>query len=93
MVEKPARVTKEKNGSPSKKTPEILAAIEEWIAENSSITLVKLCELVEQYFNIKIAVNSIRNWLDGMLYAVKDARRVIININLPINKEKRADYV
>ena len=93
MVEKPARVTKEKNGSPSKKTPEILAAIEEWIEENTSITLVRLCELVEQYFNIKIAVNTMKNWLDGMLYIVKNVTSVVININLRINKQKRSDYV
>ena len=34
-----------------------------------------------------------KNWLDGMLYTVKDVRSVVVNINLPINKEKRADYV
>ena len=72
MVEESARGTEEKDGTPSKKTPETLAAIEEWIEENTSITLVNLCDLVEQYFNIKISVNTIRNWLDGMHYAVKD---------------------
>ena len=34
-----------------------------------------------------------KNWFDGMLYTVKDVRSLVININIPINKEKRADHV
>ena len=55
--------------------------------------LSKALELVEQYFNIKIVVNTMKNWLNGMLYTQKDVRSVVININFPINKVKRADYV
>ena len=84
---------KAKGGSVTKKTDAIDDALDEWISENPSITLANLVDLIITNFNITVSINTVKNWLDGKAYSVKDVRTVIHNMNLPVNKEKRATYL
>ena len=84
---------KPKGGSASKKTPEITAALETIIEENASITLTELRDIVGRDFSIHVCKNTIKNWLDGEMYSVKDVRTIVDRMNHHDNKEKRILYM
>ena len=77
---------KKKGGSISKKTPEMMAAIAEKIEKEPSCTLSDLCRLVHADFNIRVCINTMKNWLAGELFSLKSIRPCIQNVNRPENK-------
>ena len=89
----PKMYPKKKSGSISKKTQEIMAVIAEKIKKEPSCTLSDLCRLVQADFNIKVCINTMKNWLNGELFSQKIVRPCIGNVNRPENKLKRAQYL
>ena len=79
---------KPKGVSASKKSPEISAVLETIIKENASITFTELRDIIGRDFSIHVCKNTIKNWLDGEMYSVKDVRMITDRINHHDNKEK-----
>ena len=85
---------KKKGGSTTKKTQEMMDAIENVLErENCSATLKELQEFLATQFQVQVSKSTIKNWLDLELYTVKDVRTVVNRMNDPVNKQKRHEYM
>nr|XP_022911119.1 uncharacterized protein LOC111422125 [Onthophagus taurus] len=84
---------KPKGGSKSKKTLAIDEALVRWIEEDSTLTLKDLSNRVHNEFELRVSINTIKNWLDGKLFSLKKIRPHVANINTYENKVKRREYV
>lgn len=86
-------IPKEKGGSKSKKTPEIIQVLVDSVENNPSITLAELAQILFTTFNLRVCLNTVKNWLDGQLFSLKNVRRTVYNMNSAENKLKRSYYM
>ncbi len=77
----------------TKKTCELVNALIRWIEADATVTLSVLKQRLEQEFDVKVCINTVKNWLDCELISVKKLRPHIINMNSEINKLKRSEYI
>lgn len=87
------KYAKKKGGGKSKKTEQIVETLSAAIENNASITLLELKQMVRLRFQLDVAINTLKNWLDRELFTVKNVRSQINNMNKEENKEKRAAYM
>lgn len=66
--------------------------IEQYVEENSRITLKQLTEKLLQDHQIVVSKECVRKHLDGLMFTLKDVRREPERANSVENKTKRAEY-
>ena len=44
-------------------------------------------------FNFTVGINTVKNWLDGELFSLKNVRPTVDNMNREENRVKRAEYM
>ena len=82
-----------KGGSKPKKTEEIMNFVIEHVEREPSVTLAQLVDLIYATFNVSVVCNTVKNWLDGEMFSLKNVRPIIQNVNRPENKVRRAQYL
>ena len=63
------------------------------VEEYASITLSELKTAIHNEFNTSACTSTVKNWLDGELFTVKNVRAMVSNMNNQLNKLKRSDYM
>ena len=84
---------KNKGGSKTKKTEEMITIIVDRIQNEPSVTLVQLASLINERFGVSVCAATMKNWLDGELISLKNVRPIIHNVNAPDDKIKRMQYL
>lgn len=86
-------IPKQKGGSKSKKTEEIIEFLTDKIEKEPSVTLQQLADMLRNRFHFTVSLSTMKNWLDGELFSLKMVRPLTQNVNRPENKLKRAEYL
>ena len=82
-----------KGGSRSKMTEEMKVFLISKVEECASITLSELKTAIHNEFNTSVCTSTVKNWLDGELFTVKNVRAMVSNMNNQLNKLKKSDYM
>lgn len=72
---------------------EIDEALSRWLEEDCTLTLNNIRNRISHDFQVNVALNTIKNWLDGKLFSLKSIRPHIGSMNSSENKRKRKEYV
>ncbi|KAG2945059.1 hypothetical protein PC119_g8469 [Phytophthora cactorum] len=73
-------------------TPEIEAALEEYLGENCTYTLNVMRDMVRFDFGVELSTSTISNKLIGKLYTTKNVRVEPMTCNNAANKAKRMEF-
>ena len=84
---------KRRGGSQTKKTQAIVDFLTSLIEEKPSITLREMQENIRCSFNFTLGINTVKNWLDGELFSLKNMMPTVDNMNKEENRVKRAEYI
>lgn len=92
-LHKNQRNPKEKTGRLPTKCPDIIRTLTSAIENNASITLSELKMQIVAQFHITVCTNTIKNWIDGELFIVKNVTTSTNNMNNEQNKIKPVTYM